>query len=76
MSSQGKSARTKADLNLQTVVDTFTEFLIVVIHEILQQHKVYKPAISIPAKKYNLPVQQIRHPGMCAFINSEAVATR
>lgn len=67
---------TKANLDLQTVVDTFTEFFIVAIHQILQQRKVYEPAISIPAKKYNLPVHQIRHPGLCAFVNSEVAATR
>jgi len=66
----------EADLDLQTVVNTFTKSLIMAILQILQQRKVYAPANFIPAKKYNLPVHQMRHPGLSAFVNSAAVATR
>ena len=67
---------TKADLDLQTVIDTFTEFFTVAIHQTLQQRKVYALTIFISARRYNLPVNQIRHPGLCAFVNSEALVTR
>ena len=63
-----------ADRESHAVLDTFTEFLIVAIHQILHNRNIYPPTTFITAKKYNLPVQQIRHPGLCDYINHTATA--
>jgi hypothetical protein len=47
-----------ADLELHTVVDAFTEFLIVAIHQILHGLKIYPRDASKIAAKYNLNVYQ------------------
>lgn len=67
---------TDANPKLYTVVETFIEFLTVAIHQILKERKIYPPSIFILVRKYNLPVHQIRHPGLCAFLNSETAAIR
>jgi hypothetical protein len=41
-----------ATLNSSTVVDTFTDFLIVAIHQILQARNIYSPATFLRAKMY------------------------
>jgi mitotic spindle assembly checkpoint protein MAD2B len=58
-----------ADPELHAVLDTFTEFLIVAIHQILYDRSIYLPRTFTAAKIYRLPVQQSRHPGLCAYIN-------
>jgi mitotic spindle assembly checkpoint protein MAD2B len=63
-----------ADRESHTVLDTFTEFLIVAIHQILYERSIYLPRIFTAAKIYRLPVQQIRHPGLCAYINHATTA--
>jgi mitotic spindle assembly checkpoint protein MAD2B len=63
-----------ADRESHAVLDTFTEFLIVAIHQILYERSIYLPRIFTAAKIYRLPVQQIRHPGLCAYINHTTTA--
>ena len=63
-----------ADLEFNAVLDTFTEFLIVAIHQILHERKTYLSTTFLTAKRYNLSVQQIRHPGLCDYINHTATA--
>jgi hypothetical protein len=63
-----------ADRESHAVLDTFTEFLIVAIHQILYERSIYLPRIFTAAKIYRLPVQQIRHPGLCAYINHATTA--
>jgi mitotic spindle assembly checkpoint protein MAD2B len=58
------------------VLDTFIEFLIVAIHQILYERSIYLPRTFTAAKIYRLPVQQSRHPGLCAYINHAATAIR
>lgn len=67
---------TDATPEIYTVIETFVEFLTVAIHQILKERKIYRSSIFILARKYNLPVHQIRHPGLCAFLNNEMVAIR
>ena len=63
-----------ANLEFHTVLDTFTDFLIVAIHQILHERKIYLSTTFLTAKRYNLSVQQIRHPGLCDYINHTATA--
>ena len=63
-----------ADRESHAVLDTFTEFLIVAIHQILYDRSIYLPRIFTAAKIYRLPVQRIRHPGLCAYINHATTA--
>jgi mitotic spindle assembly checkpoint protein MAD2B len=58
-----------ADLEFHAVLVTFTEFLIVAIHQVLRERNVYPPTTFTTAQKYDLPVQQSRHPGLCKYIN-------
>jgi mitotic spindle assembly checkpoint protein MAD2B len=62
------------DLELHTVVDTFIAFLIVAIHQIVRELNIYSKETFITAREYNLPVHQIRHPGLCEYINGAATA--
>jgi mitotic spindle assembly checkpoint protein MAD2B len=63
-----------ANLEFHAVLDTFTDFLIVAIHQILHERKIYLSTTFITTKKYNLAVQQIRHPDLCDYINHTATA--
>ena len=63
-----------ANLEFHTVLDTFTDFLIVAIHQILHERKIYHSTTFLTAKRYNLSVQQIRHPGLCDYINHTTTA--
>jgi mitotic spindle assembly checkpoint protein MAD2B len=60
------------DLEFHAALDTFTDFLIVAIHQILHERKIYHSTTFTTTKKYNLPVQQSRHPGLCDYINHTA----
>jgi hypothetical protein len=62
------------DLEFHAALDTFTDFLIVAIHQILHQRKIYLSTTFLTAKRYNLSVQQIRYPGLCDYINHTATA--
>jgi hypothetical protein len=57
-----------ANLEFHAVLDTFTNFLIAAIHQILHERKIYLSTTFLTAKRYNLSVQQIRHPGLCDYI--------
>jgi mitotic spindle assembly checkpoint protein MAD2B len=63
-----------ANLGFHAVLDTFTDFLIVAIHQILHERKIYLFTTFITTQKYNLAVQQIRHPDLCDYINHTATA--
>jgi mitotic spindle assembly checkpoint protein MAD2B len=63
-----------ADLDMHAVVDTFTDFLIVAIHQILRERNLYSSTTFITAKEYNLPVHQNRHPDVCDYINRVTTA--
>jgi len=63
-----------ADLEYHAVLHTFTEFLIVAIHQILHERNIYPPTTFTTTKKYNLPVQQSRHSGLCKYINDATTA--
>ena len=65
---------TDADLEFHAVLDSFTELLIVAIHQVLYERKIYPPTTFITAKIYNLPVQQSRHSGLCLYINDAITA--
>ena len=65
-----------ADRESHAVFDTFTEFLIVAIHQILYERSIYLPRTFTAAKIYRLPVQQIRHPDLCAYINHATAVIR
>ena len=56
------------------VLDTFTDFSIVAMHQILHERKIYLPRTFTAAKIYRLPVQQSRHPGLCEYINEVTTA--
>jgi len=58
------------------VLDTFIEFLIVAIHQILYERSIYLPRTFTAVEIYRLPVQQSRHPGLCAYINHAATVIR
>jgi mitotic spindle assembly checkpoint protein MAD2B len=58
-----------ADLEFYAVLDTFTDFLIVAIHQILHERKIYHSTTFTTTKRYNLLVQQSRHPDLCDYIN-------
>ena len=57
-----------ADRESHAVLVTFTEFLIVAIHQILYERSIYLPRTFTAAKIYRLPVQQSRHPRLCEYI--------
>ncbi|CZR65301.1 related to MUS-26 protein MUS-26, involved in DNA repair [Phialocephala subalpina] len=53
---------------LFSLVETFNDFLNVSIHTILYSRTLYRPHNFITTSKYNLPVQQNRHPQVCTWI--------
>ena len=64
-----------ANLEFHAVLDTFTESLIVAIHRILHHRNIPPPPTTfLTAKRYNLPVQQSRHPDLCKYINDATPA--
>jgi hypothetical protein len=63
-----------ADLDMHTVVDVFTKFSIVAIHEILRERNLYSSTTFIAAKKYNPPVHQNHYPDVCDYINRVTTA--
>lgn len=60
---------THSDLTL-----SLTSFLTVTIHQILFLRSVYPQATFLPVRAYNYPVQQSRHPKVCAWISDAATA--
>jgi hypothetical protein len=64
-----------ASLESYAVLDTFTDLLIVVIHQILHNRNIYPPTTFTTTQKYSPPVQQSRHLGLCRYINHVTSAT-
>lgn len=54
--------------SFQGLVGTFAEFLTVAIHVIIHERQIYPENTFISAKKYNYPIKQSRHPGVCKWI--------
>ncbi|EGX47145.1 hypothetical protein AOL_s00097g191 [Orbilia oligospora ATCC 24927] len=54
------------------LITSFTDLLLVSIHTILYEREIYPSTLFIPARKYNHPVRQARHPLVCQWIQ-EAV---
>jgi hypothetical protein len=67
-------AMADADLESNAVIDTFIEFLIVAIYQILQGLNIYSPGAFILTVKYDLIVYQNRHRGVCDYINRVTTA--
>ena len=58
----------------QAVVLAFSDFLTVAIHTILFERKIYPPESFITARKFNCPVKQSRHPGVCQWVKDAVAA--
>lgn len=52
----------------QAIITAFMEFLTVATHTILYERNIYPRASFLRARKYDYPVRQNRHPGVCKFI--------
>jgi len=59
-----------ADADVLDITGFFIDFLIVAVHQILSLRQIYPQTTFIRARKYNLPVDQSRHPGVCRWILS------
>ena len=59
-----------------SLIQTFTEFLIISIHTILYSRAIYPPDTFIATRKYNYVVQQNRHPKVCAWIENACLAVQ
>ncbi|KAK9475311.1 DNA-binding protein [Dipodascopsis tothii] len=46
----------------------YAEFLVVAIHTILYERGIYPAEAFAPARKYNFPVKQCRHGGVCDWV--------
>ncbi|TAQ91663.1 hypothetical protein B7494_g114 [Chlorociboria aeruginascens] len=57
----------------QSLITTFSDFLVVAIHTILYERSLYPESTFISTRKYNFPVRQNRHPKVCKWI-TDAVA--
>lgn len=57
-----------------SLIETFKSFLIVSIHTILCSRSLYPPSTFIATRKYNLAVQQNRHPVVCNWILDACLA--
>lgn len=60
--------------SFQGLIGTFGELLTVAIHLILYERQVYPSTTFKAAKRYNFPVQQNRHPGVCDWIRNAVSA--
>ncbi|EWC47968.1 hypothetical protein DRE_02850 [Drechslerella stenobrocha 248] len=54
--------------NYANLVTAFSDLLLVSIHTILYEREIYPASLFIPARKYNHPVRQARHPRVCQWI--------
>ena len=55
-------------ISFVSIVDSFADFLHVAIHTILYERQIYPSSLFLPARKYNHPVRQARHPKLCRWI--------
>jgi hypothetical protein len=62
--------------SLADLIQTFTDFLIVSIHTILNSRALYPPSTFIMTRKYNVEVPQQRHPKVCAQIMTACSAVK
>jgi mitotic spindle assembly checkpoint protein MAD2B len=58
----------------RTLIGHFTDFLVVAIHTILYERKIYPQTSFLSARKYNFAVRQSRHPKVCEWINDAVAA--
>jgi mitotic spindle assembly checkpoint protein MAD2B len=58
----------------QSLLTTFSDFLVVSIHTILYERGIYPPNTFISTRKYNFPVRQNRHPRVCQWITDAVTA--
>jgi mitotic spindle assembly checkpoint protein MAD2B len=56
------------------LLSSFTNFLTLALHSLLFHRSLYPAATFLTARAYNLPVQQSRHPGLCAWIRDAVAA--
>lgn len=59
--------------NYQSLLTTFTDFLVVAIHTILYERGLYPQETFLLTRAYNFPVRQNRHPLVCKWV-TDAVA--
>ena len=52
------------------VVAHFLDFLTVAVHTLLHHRALYPPESFVAARKYNCPVRQSRHRGVCDWVNA------
>lgn len=63
--------------NLNTyaaILAAFSDFLTVSIHTILFERALYPRESFLRARKFNYPVRQSRHPGVCKWIQDAVKA--
>ena len=58
----------KEDDTFASLVNSFSEFLLVAIHTIIYEREIYPANLFLTARKYNHPVKQARHPRVCRWI--------
>ena len=56
------------------LLTSFTTFLTLAVHSLLFHRNLYSRNTFLTARAYNLPVQQSRHPGVCAWVNDAVAA--
>lgn len=59
--------------NYQSLLTTFTDFLVVAVHTILYERGLYPQKTFLLTRAYNFPVRQNRHPLVCKWV-TDAVA--
>jgi mitotic spindle assembly checkpoint protein MAD2B len=60
--------------NYQSLITTFTDFLVVAIHTILYERGLYPQETFLLTRAYNFPVRQNRHPEVCKWIMDAVTA--
>jgi mitotic spindle assembly checkpoint protein MAD2B len=66
----------KRENNFISLLQSYSDFLTVSIHTILYLRSLYPPETFITTRKYNYPVHQSRHPGLCSWITSAVDSVR
>lgn len=75
MSTAGKQEGTLVpSAQAATLLSSFTTFLTLTLHSLLYHRGLYPSTSFLTARAFNLPVQQSRHPGLCAWINDAVAA--
>jgi hypothetical protein len=63
-----------AALDMHAVVDVFTKFSIVALHQILRERNLYSSTTFLITKKHNLPIQKNRRADVCDYIDRVTTA--